>query len=87
MKKVSLLLLAIFAMTIMISCSDDDNNDNPAVDPNTITDYNTPKYVFFFIGDGMAQVQMNLAEAALNDPGFKGNKTFDVGLGQMAMSK
>jgi alkaline phosphatase len=86
MKKVSLLLLAIFAMTIMISCSDDDNND-PVVDPNSITEYNTPKYVFFFIGDGMAQVQMNLAEAALNDPGFKGNKTFGVGLGQMAMSK
>jgi alkaline phosphatase len=79
MKKVSLLLLAIFAMTIMISCSDDDNND-PVVDPNSITEYKTPKYIFYFIGDGMAQVQVNLAEAALNDPGFKGNKAMDVGI-------
>jgi len=38
-------------------------------DSNTISKsikYNTPKYVFLFIGDGMSMPQINMAEAALN---------------------
>ncbi len=46
------------------------------IDPRT--DYKTPKYVFFFIGDGMANVQLNAAEAALNSSDF-GLKSVGVG--------
>lgn len=67
----------------MVSCSDDDdepdNSNNPTV-------YETPKYVFFFIGDGFAAPQLTLTERALNNPDFKNATLQDAGLGQLTMS-
>lgn len=51
------------------------------IDP--LTDYVTPKYIFFFIGDGMANVQINSAEAALNSSGFLKS----VGIGSINMQE
>ncbi len=39
--------------------------DTITLDP--MKDYKTPKYVFLFIGDGMSNAQINLAEAAMGD--------------------
>ncbi len=47
------------------------------------TDYITPKYIFLFIGDGMANVQINTAEAALNSDDFLKS----VGIGSINMQE
>lgn len=54
--------------------------DTVTLDPRV--DYKTPKYVFYFIGDGMSNAQINLAEAALGDPNFK-LKSSTVELGEL----
>ena len=41
---------------------------------------NTPKYIFFFIGDGMAASQVRLAEAALSVDEFRTNFALRTGL-------
>ena len=60
------------------SCSDDESTE-----PNTVTDYKTPKYIFYFIGDGLGSPQINVTEAALNDPNFKLSGTKSVGIGEL----
>ncbi|MBN2167125.1 MAG: alkaline phosphatase [Marinilabiliaceae bacterium] len=49
---------------------------------NPLINFKTPKYVFFFIGDGMSAAQINLAEAALGSSEFK-LKSASVGLGEL----
>ncbi len=78
MKKLSLfrILTVLFvASLVFVSCEDDDTQVGIVVEDeedgiNTITDYETPKYVFFFIGDGMSSPQINVAEAALGSSDF-----------------
>ena len=87
MKHLTFILMICLSISLISACSEDDDKVTSTVEPNTTTSYKTPKYIFYFIGDGMAQVQINLAEAALNDPDFKGNKVLsEVGVGQLAMS-
>ena len=64
MKRYFLSLMLMVVLAFLSSCSDDcdDNTNNPA-EPS----YNTPKYIIFLIGDGMANPQINVTEAALND--------------------
>ncbi len=73
-------MMMALIVSFMVSCSDDDDevSSNPTSNP---MDYKTPKYIFFFIGDGMAAPQINLAQAALNDPEF--HLKSNVGIGQM----
>ena len=80
MKKLNLLAKVIFVLAMAMSftaCEEDffNNEENPVVG-----EYNTPKYVFFFIGDGMSNPQINLTEAALNNPDFK---LKSVGIGDL----
>jgi alkaline phosphatase len=77
-------LMMALIVSMMVSCSDDDDetSSNPAKNP---LDYKTPKYIFFFIGDGMATPQINLAQAALNDPDFRPKSS--VGIGQMRIAE
>lgn len=77
-------VLSLLVVTVFVGCSDDDSNP---VDSNSISDYETPKYVFFFIGDGVGSPQINLTEAALADPSFKLSKSLDVSLGSMVMQE
>lgn len=71
-----------------ISCSDD-NDDVP--NPPVITETKTPKYIIFLIGDGMSSPQINAAEVALNEEGFKAayqkqtrsSNPRSVGIGEM----
>ncbi len=53
------------------------------VEKDPLSDYITPKYIFFFIGDGMANVQMNTAEAALQSSNFLKS----VGIGNIHMQQ
>ncbi len=53
---------------------------------NSLTDYKAPKYIFFFIGDGMSSAQVNLAEAALSNPNFRISKK-NSALGEMNIQK
>lgn len=55
---ISMIIVGITAFT---SCSDDNKPDTSL---NTLNDYKykAPKYVFFFIGDGMASSQINVTE-------------------------
>lgn len=55
--------------------------DTTLVDTTCI--YNTPKYVFLFIGDGMAMPQVNATEAAL---GMGGAVSRSVGISALTMS-
>ncbi len=77
-------LLMSLVVSMMVSCSDDDDegSSNPVANPLA---YKTPKYIFFFIGDGMAAPQINLAQAALNDPQFRLKS--EVGIGQMNLAE
>ncbi len=71
---------------VFISCEQDEKIVEKEVTRyekvETLIDENfkTPKYVFFFIGDGMANVQINAAEAALNNADFK---LKSVGIGSL----
>ncbi len=47
--------------------------------------YKTPKYIFFFIGDGMAMPQINATEAALGVSGF-GTMSETPSLGKLNMN-
>ncbi len=83
-KHIWTLALIIASTTVFLtSCDNDDNN----IEIKKQEEYKTPKYVFFFIGDGMAMPQINVTEAALNDPDFKLPKTKSVGLGALNMRK
>lgn len=62
MKKLSRLFTLALSAFMLFSCNDDDTK----VVPNTVNDYMTPKYVFLFIGDGMATPQINITESTNN---------------------
>lgn len=65
------LLLGLMMSMLVVSISGCDDDDGPDVSNPSGTVYDTPKYIFFFIGDGMASPQVNLTEAALADPDFR----------------
>lgn len=70
-----LLLLLSFSLT---SCEDDEVIQKKE-NPNSITGYKTPKYVFFLIGDGMAAPQINITEAAIKSGALSGvNGTLNI---------
>lgn len=83
LKRLAYLLAISFVLAFALSCSEDDDSNDPS-DNNS---YKTPKYIFFFIGDGMASPQLQLTEAALSDPDFKSAKLQSVGLGTLNMSQ
>lgn len=54
-------LLALTIILTLLSCSNvNSGSEGPAEEHQ-----NSPKYIFFFIGDGMGMAQVNLTEAAL----------------------
>ncbi len=62
--------LMMSMLVVSISGCDEDDEVADIVNAPAATD-NVPKYIFFFIGDGMASPQVNLTQAALDDPHFR----------------
>ena len=75
---VIMLAAAIILAGSFTSCEQDEKE--VIIDP--VTDYETPKYVFFFIGDGMSNPQINITEAALSNSNFE-IKSANVGVGNL----
>jgi alkaline phosphatase len=91
MKKKGLNLSLIFvvcALFITTSCDyqgyEVDYKDGETKQINV---YKTPKYIFYFIGDGMSTPQINVTEAAVYDKEFTLKSTSDVGLGELNIQK
>lgn len=80
LKTIGLSVVLSVASLAMFSCSDDNDStgNGDGGDETTLT--NVPKYVIFLIGDGMSTPQINVAEAALNEPEFK--KAYEEQTGQ-----
>lgn len=58
---------SIVALSLLASCSIQTNNDATSDDMYT---GKKAKYIFYFIGDGMSQPQITMAEKAINEPEF-----------------
>lgn len=91
MKNRNILLsaLALFGASLFFaSCEEQPliTQEEEAIVEKFVSKFKTPKYVFLFIGDGMASPQINLTEAALNSPDFA-LKSESVGLGEMNLTK
>ena len=90
MKKINLLKflsVLFFFSVVFVACND---NNETEVEENSISEYKTPKYVFFFIGDGMSTPQINVTEAALNDQEFtlkSASVSGNVGIGELNIRK
>ncbi len=82
------LFATVFIASVFTAC-DTLNYDllNESGDPKQLNVYKTPKYIFYFIGDGMAGPQINVTEAALYSPDFRLKSTGSVGLGEMNIQK
>ena len=78
--------IALFSTSLLTftACEDEQDEKEIIIDPRK--DYKTPKYVFYFIGDGMGNPQINATEAALFSDNFR-LKSSSVGLGEMNIRK
>lgn len=89
MKNLNLLKVSLWLVilaNLFVACSDSDDPVEP--DPGTKNDKIAPKYVFYFIGDGMSNSQINVTEAALANPNFRiRTKSSNVTLGDMNIRK
>lgn len=84
LKFLSLGFVLSFSLFIF-SCSDEKIKDEDEILVKSLK-VKTPKYVFLFIGDGMATAQVNLTEAAMYHKGF-GLKSGTIGKKDMSISK
>lgn len=87
MKRIILYLFVIgFVSLSLFVTSCEDTVTEEVVDTvyvDATSNYNTPKYIFYFIGDGMSTPQINVTEAALNSSDFDLKSTKSVGLGEL----
>ncbi|MCW0483538.1 alkaline phosphatase [Gaoshiqia sediminis] len=86
MKRMNFLRILSVLFIFSIAFTACNNDDDSKVEPNSISEYKTPKYVFFFIGDGMSTPQINVTEAALNDQDFtlkSASISSTVGIGKL----
>ncbi len=82
---VAMLALAFsFGTFLFTGCDEDDTIE---AEKNGIAEYETPKYIFLLIGDGMAMPQINMMEAALNVSDFQLKTSQEVGLGATFISE
>ncbi len=58
------LLIFIFLVSFAASCTKQDNS-NSSSEMNSAKEFKTPKYIFYFIGDGMAAPQVAMTQAYL----------------------
>lgn len=69
MKSGILSKLALCIVALLTSCSGTVSNDNQA-QKNGAKNGKAPKYIFYFVGDGMSTPQINMAEKAVSEEGF-----------------
>ncbi len=62
-------MLALAASLVMPSCSHQEGRQ--AANSQEILPGQSPKYIFYFVGDGMSQPQITMAEKAISDDGFR----------------
>ncbi|MFI3306176.1 MAG: alkaline phosphatase [Rikenellaceae bacterium] len=72
------LIVALIA-TAMVACGSNSNNSNNSNGSNNNSRATSAKYIFYFIGDGMAAPQIRLGEAALTSEEFRTNYATQVG--------
>ncbi len=65
------LLFGLTMSMLVVSISGCTEEKSPDVANSSPANDKTPKYIFFFIGDGMASPQINLTQVALDDPNFR----------------
>ena len=61
--------LALAASLVLASCGG--RNSISSADTQNNTNCNAPKYIFYFVGDGMSQPQISMAEKAISEAGFR----------------
>ncbi|MBP5682537.1 MAG: alkaline phosphatase [Bacteroidales bacterium] len=60
-----------FAAAMLLSASCGSNFTQQSQDNDAATTVKAPKYIFYFVGDGMSQPQITMAEKAISEPGFR----------------
>ncbi len=94
--KYAFLIAIALPIAFATSCSEDENTIVETIDTVVVTEteivevlekYNTPKYIFYFIGDGMSSPQINLAEVALKSENFKRSSKKAEFLGSLNLRK
>ncbi len=80
MKILHKFLSVVFIAITAISCGAGSTNNSKSTNEGGV--YSPAKYVFYFIGDGMAATQVRLAEAALTAPKFRENFAVQSGMTQ-----
>ena len=68
MKKNLLSIAAVSAALLLVSCTGNNGGNNTS--GNAPQGGKAPKYIFYFIGDGMSTPQINMAEKAVSEEGF-----------------
>ena len=59
----------VAASALLLSCGSNVNGNK--TDAQQVSNASKqPKYIFYFVGDGMSQPQITMAEKAISDPGF-----------------
>ncbi|MFA8450426.1 MAG: alkaline phosphatase [Bacteroidales bacterium] len=78
-----LIFFFLFSIISFNSCQKDQKENETKTQPEVVSE-KKPKYIFYFIGDGMSSPQINIAEAALADPTFC-NRSLKIDLGKMSI--
>lgn len=64
------LSIATLALTVLLaSCGGTSTNNLQS--NGSASNAKPPKYIFYFVGDGMSQPQITMAEKAISEPGFR----------------
>ena len=69
MKKIFYNVALAVAMLLSASCGSNSTQQSQGNDASTAV--KAPKYIFYFVGDGMSQPQITMAEKAISEPGFR----------------
>lgn len=69
MKKIFYNVALAVAMLLSASCGSNSTQQSHGNDASTAV--KAPKYIFYFVGDGMSQPQITMAEKAISEPGFR----------------
>ena len=62
---------AIIASALLLSAACGNTSKDKAESNDNAANVKPPKYIFYFVGDGMSQPQITMAEKAISEPGFR----------------
>ncbi|MCR5454166.1 MAG: alkaline phosphatase [Bacteroidales bacterium] len=61
----------VLAVALLLSAACGGSSSQKTQPSNADNTIKTPKYIFYFVGDGMSQPQITMAEKAISEPGFR----------------